>query len=48
MCVCASIIYMMWLKQSHKPPIWEWHNIPPTKMVMTGGWFIVLPTSCIL
>ena len=28
----------------NKPPNWEWF-IPPLKIVMTGGWFIiVLPT----
>ena len=26
----------MWVKQCHKPPIWELF-IPPIKMVMTGG-----------
>jgi len=25
-------IYVMWLKQCHKPTIWEWF-IPPLKMV---------------
>ena len=33
------VIVWMWLKQCHKPPIWEWF-IPPVKMVMTGGLFI--------
>jgi hypothetical protein len=35
----------MWLKQCHKPPIWDGgHTIPHILMVMSGGWFIVLPT----
>ena len=29
----------MWLKQCHKPANWE-RFIPPTNMVMTGGWFV--------
>ena len=33
---------VMWLKQCHKPPIWEWWKQPPMKMVMTGGWFMTL------
>jgi hypothetical protein len=37
-------IYIMSVKQCHKPPIWEWF-IPPRKMVMTWGLsIIVLPT----
>ena len=28
---------VMWVKQCHKPPIWEWF-IPSRKMLMTGGW----------
>ena len=33
----------MWVKQCHKPPMTG--NGLPIKMVMTGGWFmIVLPT----
>ena len=35
------MIYIMWLKQCHKPPIWEWF-IPPIQMVMTGGWSMAL------
>ena len=31
------------VKPCHKPPIWEWFR-EPMKMVMTGGWFIVLTT----
>ena len=34
----------MWLKQCHKPPIWEWF-IPPIIMVMTGGLFIIVSTT---
>ena len=36
----------MWVKQCHKPPMTgNGKFIPPIKMVMTGGWFIiVLPT----
>ena len=30
----------MWVKQCHKPPL-EMVTIPPVKMVMTGGWFII-------
>jgi hypothetical protein len=34
----------MWVKQCHKPRIWEWF-IPPRNMVMTWGLsIIVLPT----
>ena len=34
----------MWVKQCHKPPIWEWF-IPPIKMVIWGMVSdIVLPT----
>ena len=36
---------VMWVKQCHKPPMTGNGTIPPTKMVMTGGWIItVLPT----
>ena len=31
----SSCIYIMWVKQCHKPPIWEWF-IPPIKMVIWG------------
>ena len=37
---------VMWLKQCHvyHPFSWEWCHHTKQKMVMTGGWFIVLPT----
>jgi hypothetical protein len=34
----------MWLKQCHKPAIWEWF-IAPIKMVMTVGWFMIVSTT---
>jgi hypothetical protein len=34
--ICIYIYtYIMWVKQCHKPPIWEWF-IPPIKMVIWG------------
>jgi hypothetical protein len=30
---CNDVV--MWVKQCHKPPIWEWF-IPPVKMVIWG------------
>ena len=33
-------IHIRWVKPCHKPPIWE--RFVPTKMVMTGGWFMKL------
>ena len=43
---CASqLLYgVMWLKQCRIRPIWEW-VLPPIKMVMTGGWFIIVLTT---
>ena len=41
-------MFLMWVKQCHKPPL-EMVTIPPVKMVMTGGWFIIafpFPTIC--
>ena len=40
----------MWVKQCHKPAMTgNGFYIPPIKMVMTGGWFIiVLPTLQVL
>jgi hypothetical protein len=38
---------IMWVKQCHKPPMTgNGKFIPPIKMVMTGGWFmiVILPT----
>jgi len=36
----------MWVKQCHKPPIWEWFlHVSTTYLWWFGGWFIfVLPT----
>ena len=31
----------MWLQQCHEPSIWDWF-IAPIKIVMTGGWFIIV------
>ena len=40
---------IMWLKQQMNHPWLGMLNIPPIKMVMTGGWFmIVLPTLMII
>ena len=48
--VCVFILMFfsrMWVKQCHKPPMTRNGKfIPPIKMVMTGGWFmiVILPT----
>ena len=34
---------IMWVKQCHKPPMTgNGKFIPPIKMVMTGGWFMIV------
>ena len=39
-------IWVMWLKQCHKLAMTgNGKFIPPIKMVMTGGWFIVVLTT---
>ena len=36
----------MWVKQCHKPPIWEWLiHVYTTYLWWFGGWFMGLPTS---
>ena len=42
-CFFACWMVMMWVEPCHKPTMWEWF-IPPIKMVMTGTWFMILPT----
>ena len=42
-------LIVMWEKQCHKPPMTgNGFYIPPIKMVMAGGWLIVLPTLLFL
>jgi len=39
----------MWLKQCHKLAMTgNGFDIPPIKMVMTGGWFIVVLTTLVI
>ena len=54
-CAWLPIVFpLMWEKQCHKNinainhPWLGMGNIPPIKMVMTGGWLIVLPISMVM
>ena len=37
---------LMWLKQCHKPPVWEW-LIPPIYGEI-GGWFMIVLTTLVI
>ena len=46
--ILGGLCLVKWLKQCHKPPIWEefiYIYIPPAKMVMTGGLLIIVLTT---